>query len=224
MNTYHIHINGIVQGVGFRPMVYQLAKQMLLNGYAKNGSDGVHVFFNASDEDANVFFKKIKQQAPQQSKIISAELNKTTDETFADFKILVEDDDSCTKKVLLSPDVAICVSCKNELHDVSNRRYRYPFITCTQCGPRYSIINSLPYERHGTAMQKFTQCKICADEYNAVTDRRFFSQTNSCVECGIQLRLHENDSAVLTSNAEEVLSNIKKNLQQGKIIDRKSVV
>lgn len=204
-------------------MVYQLAKQMRLNGYVKNGSDGVHVFFNASDEDANVFFKKIKQEAPQQSKIISSELDKTTDEPFADFKIVVEDDDSCTKKVLLSPDVAMCVSCKSELYDVSNRRYRYPFITCTQCGPRYSIINSLPYERYGTAMQKFTQCKSCTEEYNTVTDRRFFSQTNSCDDCGIKLSINENNLFVLTSKTEEVLSAIKNFLQQGKIIAVKGI-
>lgn len=223
METYHIHINGIVQGVGFRPMIYKLARQMRLNGYVKNGTDGVHVFFNALAEEANSFFKKIIEGAPTQSRIISSELYKIADTIFNDFSIVVEGDDSCAKQVLISPDVAVCATCKSELHDIKNRRYCYPFITCTQCGPRYSIINSLPYERHGTAMQKFTQCKICADEYNALTDRRFFSQTNSCEDCGIQLSLHENDSSVLTSNTEEVLSNIKNFLKQGKILAVKGI-
>ena len=223
METYHIHINGIVQGVGFRPMVYGMAKQMQLNGYVKNGTDGVHVYFNASKEDANSFFKKIKQQAPQQSKIISAELNKTADKIRTNFSIVVEEDNSGDKRVLLSPDVAICATCKSELHNVSNRPYRYPFITCTQCGPRYSIINSLPYERHGTSMQKFVQCKSCNEEYSNVKDRRFFSQTNSCEDCGIKLGLHEKNSSLLTSNAEEVLSDIKDFLQQGKLLAVKGI-
>ncbi|MEO6538508.1 MAG: carbamoyltransferase HypF [Ferruginibacter sp.] len=223
MNTYHIHINGIVQGVGFRPMVYQLAKTSQINGYVKNTCDGVHVYFNATEQEANSFLKKIKKEAPQQSKIISAELHNSSDKVFTDFSIVVDDEDNCTKQVLLSPDLAMCVSCKSELRDVSNRRYRYPFITCTQCGPRYSIIESLPYERHGTSMQKFTQCKTCNKEYNALTDRRFFSQTNSCEGCGIKLSLYGNNLTCLTNNTEEILSNIKNLLQQGKILALKGI-
>ncbi|MEP6711878.1 MAG: carbamoyltransferase HypF [Ferruginibacter sp.] len=223
MQTYHIHINGIVQGVGFRPLVYQLAAEMKLNGHVKNGSDGVHVFFNASEQEADLFFKNIIREAPLQSKIILSAINKVADKNFIGFSILVEDNDSCERRVLLSPDVALCATCKIELHDTNNRRYRYPFITCTQCGPRYSIVNSLPYERHGTSMQKFTQCKTCNEEYNAVTDRRFFSQTNSCEDCGIKLSLHKDDSFVLTSNTKDVLSNIKNFLQHGKIIAVKGI-
>lgn len=223
MNTFHIHINGIVQGVGFRPFVYQLATEVQLNGYVKNGSDGVHVFFNATEENANSFFKKIKQEAPVRSKIIFASMHKTTDKIFDNFSIVVSDEDGGKKQVLLSPDVALCVNCKSELHDVNNRRFRYPFITCTQCGPRYSIIYSLPYERHGTSMQKFTQCKTCGEEYNTVTDRRFFSQTNSCNNCGIEINIHANDSSILTNNTEEVLSHIKNFLQQRKILAVKGI-
>ena len=223
MNTFHIHINGIVQGVGFRPFVYQLATEVQLNGYVKNGSDGVHVFFNATEENANSFFKKIKQEAPVRSKIIFASMHKTADKIFDNFSIVVFDAGSCKKQVLTSPDIALCVNCKSELHDINNRRYRYPFTTCTQCGPRYSIINSLPYERHGTSMQKFTQCKTCGEEYNTVTDRRFFSQTNSCNNCGIEINIHGNDSSILTNNTEEVLSHIKNFLQQGKILAVKGI-
>ena len=223
MNTYHIHINGIVQGVGFRPFVYQLATEMQLNGYVKNGSDGVHVFFNTVEEHANLFFKKIKQEAPVRSKIIFSSLHKTAAEIFDNFSIVVSDGGGGKKQVLLSPDVALCVNCKSELHDKNNRRFRYPFITCTQCGPRYSIINSLPYERHGTSMLKFTQCKSCFEEYNTVTDQRFFSQTNSCNNCGIEISIQGNDLSILTSNSEEVLSHIKNFLQQGKILAVKSM-
>jgi hydrogenase maturation protein HypF len=221
--TYHIHINGIVQGVGFRPMVYQLAKEMQLNGYVKNGTDGVHIFFNASEQEAHSFFNKIKQEAPAQSTIISAELHRSADKSFIDFSIMVEEDDNIEKKVLMSPDTAICSACKHELHDINNRRYRYPFITCTQCGPRYSIVDSLPYDRHGTSMQKFKMCKSCNEEYNDVTDRRFFSQTNSCVDCGAELKIWENVSSSLTDNSEEILGRIKNFLEQGKILAIKGI-
>ena len=139
-------------------MVYRLATEMKLNGYVKNGNDGVHVLFNAGEDVANLFFKKLKQEAPAQSKIISSHLQLSSDKIFTDFSIVVRDDDRVEKKTLLSPDKAICTQCRKELHDENNRRYRYPFITCTQCGPRYSIIKNLPYERQGTSMQKFTQC------------------------------------------------------------------
>lgn len=223
MQTYHIHINGIVQGVGFRPMVYQLAKKMQLSGYVKNESDGVHIFFNASEQAANLFFLKINETAPAHSKIISSELHKTDDRILTDFSIVVEEDDNCEKQVLLSPDTAICTACRSELHDMNNRRYRYPFITCTQCGPRYSIINNLPYERHATSMQNFSMCKSCNDEYNNVSDQRFFSQTNSCAACGMELRIHENTSSILSNNSEKVLLHIKHFLQQGKILAVKGI-
>ncbi len=222
METYRIHINGIVQGVGFRPLVYQLAKEMRLNGYVKNGSDGVHVFFNASNENANSFFRRIQQDAPKQSKIISSQINEIAHTVFSDFSIIVEEDNS-EKNVLMSPDKAICENCRNELHNVSNRRYRYPFITCTQCGSRYSIINELPYERHSTSMQKFKMCERCNEEYNNVFDRRFFSQTNSCDECGITLSLYNKDSKILSNSTEEILSQIKSILEEGKIITVKGI-
>ncbi len=223
MQTHHIHINGIVQGVGFRPMVYQLAKELQLKGYVKNGSDGVHIFFNASEQQANSFFKRIKQETPPQSKIISSQLHNADYKIFTDFSIVVEEDAYVAKQVLLSPDTVICSSCKTELQDKNNRRYRYPFITCTQCGPRYSIINDLPYERHNTAMQQFVMCKNCNYEYNNVTDRRFFSQTNSCADCGIELAIQENNSDTLSNNSEDILFHINNFLLKGKIIAVKGI-
>ncbi len=218
MQTFHIHINGIVQGVGFRPMVYHLANEMKLSGYVKNGNDGVHVFFNASAQTANFFLKKIIQQAPQQSKIISSELSESAKTFFPDFSIHT-DEDKPEKKVLLSPDLAICADCRNELHDINNLRYRYPFITCTQCGPRYSIIESIPYERHNTGMDNFMMCKNCSVEYENVSDRRFFSQTNSCKDCGVGINIPEDESF----KSEVVLLQIKSLLEKGKILAIKGV-
>jgi len=223
METYHIHINGIVQGVGFRPMAYHLAKKLKLNGYVKNDSDGVNVVFNATAKEAKAFLKKIKLAAPQNSDITGAKLFRITDQIFVDFTILVEDNSTCQKQVLLSPDVALCPQCRAELNDPENRRYRYPFMTCTQCGPRYSILNGLPYERHTTAMQAFTMCNTCSNEYHNVDDRRFFSQTNSCEDCGIKLCLYENAVSIISNDTEAVLAHIKNYLQQGKIIAVKGI-
>jgi hydrogenase maturation protein HypF len=223
LQTYHIHINGIVQGVGFRPMVYHLAKEMRLNGSVKNDVDGVHIYINASKQEAMLFFQRVKDEAPKQSRIISSEIKPTAAIPFNDFSILVEESDHSLKNVLLSPDAAICESCKNELQDINNRRYRYPFITCTQCGPRYSIINSLPFERHGTSMKKFAMCPVCNGEYENVTDRRFFSQTNSCAECGIKLALFEKCGAIVSDDTEIVLSHVKEILREGKIIALKGI-
>lgn len=222
MQTYHIHINGVVQGVGFRPMIYTLAKQMHLKGYVKNGSDGVHIYFNASEEVADLFFKKIKKNPPEQSIITSSELNKTNEQSFLNFSILVEED-TYKKDVLISPDNAICSICKDELNDTNNRRYRYPFITCTQCGPRYSIINKLPYERHHSSMQQFTMCEKCTNEYNNVEDRRFFSQTNSCADCGVEISLYRNTSTIISNDSETILKSIKNYFEQGKILVIKGI-
>jgi len=222
MQTYHIHINGIIQGVGFRPLIYTLAMQMQLNGYVKNGSDGLHIYFNSSNSDADLFFEKILKAPPQQSVITSAELHRTKDKEFNNFSILV-DEDSNIKDVLIAPDNAICSACKSELNDVNNRRYRHPFITCTQCGPRYSIINSLPYERHNSSMNKFTMCEKCNNEYNNVDDRRFFSQTNSCAECGVKMSMYENASTIVSDDSETILSSVKNYFEQGKILAIKGI-
>lgn len=223
MQTHHIHINGIVQGVGFRPMVYQVATQFQLQGYVQNGSDGVHIFFNATEEMAQIFFKTIKEKAPTQSKVISARLMAADKKVFEKFSILVEEEDSTTKKVLISPDTAICSLCKTELKDKENRRYRYPFITCTQCGPRYSIINKIPYERQDTSMQPFAMCMHCKQEYENVNDRRFFSQTNSCSICGISIKIIDKNDAALIGNTDEVLLKINSVLKAGGIIAVKGI-
>lgn len=220
--TFDLHINGIVQGVGFRPMVYQLAKDMQLNGYVKNGGDGVHVCFNATKTEAELFLKKIKRSFPPLAKVISVSLNQTEEKIFTGFSILVEEDNG-NRQVLIAPDIALCDNCRKELYDKSNHRYRYPFITCTQCGPRYSIIQSLPYERNNTAMECFGMCDNCLEEYNEVTDRRFFSQTNSCNDCGIELSMYDNKKQLVEKGNKEVLQSITHLLKEGNIIAIKGV-
>lgn len=218
VNTYHIHIGGIVQGVGFRPAVYQLAMAQHLLGYVKNDCDGLNIVFNATAAQAKTFFNTIKKNAPAKAKITGARLVKTAPQKFSDFSILVNECDKQDKSVLISPDLAICPDCRAELHDKNNRRYRYPFITCTQCGPRYSVISHLPYERHNTTMQSFTVCSTCKKEYDEVSNRRFFSQTNSCPDCGVRLSLYQAGPALLSENTEEILTQVKELLGQGKIM------
>ncbi|WP_295651052.1 carbamoyltransferase HypF [uncultured Mucilaginibacter sp.] len=222
MKTHHIHFNGIVQGVGFRPMVYSLATEMGICGNVSNGNDGVNIFFNADDEKANDFFERLKSAFPATANIIAAGLKKAKPRNFKGFSIVLDEGDT-EKKVLLSPDIALCENCRAELNDEENRRYRYPFITCTQCGPRYSIIKTLPYERHGTTMAPFTMCKSCDEEYHDVLDRRFFSQTNSCDDCGIKLKLHYSATAILSEDTEKVLFHIKNFLLQGTILAIKGI-
>ncbi|EHQ29317.1 carbamoyltransferase HypF [Mucilaginibacter paludis] len=223
MATYHIHLNGIVQGVGFRPAVYHLATEMDLKGYVENGSDGVNVFINATKSEANLFFEKLRLHAPERSKISSASIQKIPHQLFSAFSIALSKDAASEKQVSIPPDLATCANCLADLHDVNNRRHRYPFITCTQCGPRYSIINSLPYERHYTSMSRFEPCKTCGHEYNSLTDRRFFSQSNSCTQCGISLILQKDASSVMLTNVGDILSKVKILLKQGKIIAVKGI-
>ncbi|MES2773975.1 MAG: carbamoyltransferase HypF [Bacteroidota bacterium] len=223
MQTYHIHINGIVQGVGFRPMVYQLAKKMDLKGYVKNGSDGVHVFFNAEEKAAHSFFEGIKESAPPLSKIISSGLHKVEESRYTDFSIVVEDDVNYRKQVLISPDITLCGTCKSELHDKNNRRFRYPFITCTQCGPRYSIMQGIPYERQNSSMEHFHMCESCMTEYEDVLDRRFFSQTNSCIDCSVGFSISGQGGANESIESEAVLAQVKSFLEQGKILAVKGI-
>lgn len=204
-------------------MVYQLATTMQLNGWVKNDSDGVQICFNASAPIADSFFEKLKEQAPAQSKIISATLVKVKNSPFTDFRIIIDETNRKGRQVLITPDTALCTTCKSELDDPVNRRYRYPFITCTQCGPRYSIVTSLPYDRSHTAMQPFQMCNTCKKEYDHAADRRFYSQTNSCAECGIELRLYRDESTALPYAPEAILLQIKKYLGEGKIIALKGV-
>lgn len=162
------------------------------------------------------------RNAPPPSKIVSSFLSKSDPKNFKEFSILVEEDEE-KKQVLLSPDAGICTTCQEELLAKKNRRYRYPFITCAQCGPRYSIIQHLPYERQGTTMQPFIMCEDCSNEYEDAANRRFFSQTNSCANCGVKMSLWENATSLLFNDTEKVFQHIQTLLQQGKILAVKGI-
>lgn len=185
--TWNIHIQGQVQGVGFRPFVWRAALDRGLKGWVANGLQGVWIKINATEEQAIDFQNFILKNIPETAHITAATLTPDEDDTFFD-QFTINDSHSDGLAVLhLTPDMALCAHCRSEIHTVANRRYQYAFTTCTVCGPRYSIITGLPYDRPQTTMQGFEMCPACQDEYNDPANRRFYAQTNSCPDCGIRL-------------------------------------
>jgi len=219
MKTYHIHIKGIVQGVGFRPFVYKTALHQQLKGWVNNTHDGVHIEINSDKKTAQKFLDQLLKNLPPLAVVTDYSLKETKNRNYTDFQII-----KSTKKglpnLLITPDVAMCKDCRNELHNPGNRRYQYPFITCTNCGPRYSIITRLPYDRPHTTMAEFQMCEVCLDEYNNPMERRHYSQTNSCPDCPVEMQWYENEKVT------ENFTNLDKVIdywQQGKIIAIKGI-
>ncbi len=158
---------------------------------------------------------------PTKARIISHSITKIEDELFDNFKIN-NSFNTELGKIILTPDFAICENCENELNDKNNHRYAYPFITCTNCGPRYSIINKLPYDRESTTMHNFLMCKKCYTEYNSPENNRFYSQTNSCPDCGVELSEYENNFEN-EGNYSQLINKIVDYLKQGKIVSVKGI-
>lgn len=207
--TWHIHIRGQVQGVGFRPHVWHLARQYKIKGWVNNAADGVHVVFNADAELAQRFYKELIQNVPILARIIGHKLIAISSATFDSFDI-ISSDEKKEADLLLTPDFALCTDCQQELQDTTNRRYRYPFITCTNCGPRFSIVQKLPYDRERTTMQSFAMCPTCQQEYDDVQNRRYYSQTNSCATCGIQLKFTDtNTNTILDQPLEKTIQYLR---------------
>ncbi len=197
MQTYKILIKGTVQGVGFRPFVYQTAQKFGLFGEVLNSSLGVEIVLNAAKEELGLFLNELKTNLPPLAKIDLIEVKEIEFREFNSFKI-VQTKESELKTALLPPDISICKECEKELFDKNNRRYLYPFITCTNCGVRYSIIEKLPYDRVNTSMRFFKMCKKCEAEYNNPLDRRYHAQPIGCWECGptIELRIKSEELRV----------------------------
>ncbi len=190
MQRAKIHIRGIVQGVGFRPYVYRLARSLGLNGYVQNTSDGVII--DVEGEDIKDFLRRLPENAPPLSKISDMDVTPLPPQGYTEFRILQSGD--TYGFTLISPDISICDDCLHELFDPQDRRYLYPFINCTNCGPRYTIIKSVPYDRPNTTMNIFTMCDACLSEYNDPQDRRFHAQPNACHECGPDITLFFQDT------------------------------
>lgn len=222
MNTWHIHIGGLVQGVGFRPYVSRIAQAMNIKGWVSNGNDGVHIKFNGTKEEASIFYKKLISKPPPNAIIRSHHFTGCTTELFADFSIHPSDA-SVKPDLLLTPDLAICKHCLIEIVDPKNIRFQYPFTTCLECGPRYSIISGLPYDRKNTTMAVWKMCDHCQTEYENINDHRHYSQTNSCPHCSIPVHLYDNQGIEICHDSESILILVTKALEDGRIIAVKGI-
>lgn len=197
----HVRVKGIVQGVGFRPFVYQLAQQQHLSGFVLNDSLGVSIELEGEPEAIERFLEILQKNPPPLSRIDSLHVKDLLLNGRVGFTIL-ESKKNSSLFTMVSPDISLCEKCKAEMHDPTNRRYAYPFINCTDCGPRYSIIKTLPYDRKNTSMQKFTMCKECQGEYEDPTNRRYHAEPISCHNCGPTLTLLDKEGRVLAKNSE----------------------
>lgn len=209
-------ITGVVQGVGFRPFVYQLAHRYGLHGFIKNSTTGVIVDVEGEQREINAFLEALQNELPSLARIDSIRSKKMTYVGYQSFDILDSDTDN-RKSALVSPDIAICEECLTEMNDLDDRRYDYPFINCTNCGPRYSIMETLPYDRPHTSMRSFTMCEACDHEYNNPLDRRFHAQPISCYECGPKLKLLDNTHKVLEEGEDALLLTVQ-SIQKGGIV------
>jgi len=221
VNSYHIHIKGRVQGVGFRPFIYRLARRFQIKGWVSNTLDGVHIEAD-NIQNIDVFCKIIKDDHPEQAKIDEINIAEIPIRGFEDFSV-IESKLEGTADMQLTPDFAMCQKCLQELNYPANRRHQYPFITCTNCGPRYSIIRELPYDRRFTSMSSIPACNTCIDEYEDPENRRFYSQTNSCPDCSVQLSLYNREKEILTTEVDEILDIVSNAILSGLIVAIKGI-
>lgn len=195
MRHVHIHVTGIVQGVGMRPFVYREAMAHGICGWVLNAGDGVHIEAHAPADALDAFVAALSAHAPAAARVERVDIAdlepggwSAADEQ--GFRIVASQDQTA-HTTLVSPDIATCDDCLRELFDPADRRYHYPFINCTNCGPRFTIIRSLPYDRAATSMNSFPMCPECAAEYADPLDRRFHAQPDACFDCGPHITWRE---------------------------------
>ena len=192
-----ISISGIVQGVGFRPFIYRLATEMGLTGWVCNNTGGVLIEACGTDEHLAHFIRRIRNESPPLAAIVTLEHHSLPDDSSENGFTIRESSESGVHSAHVAPDAALCDDCLRELFDPSNRRFRYPFITCTNCGPRYSIITGIPYDRPNTTMASFPLCPECQQEYHDPANRRFHTQPIACPTCGPQVTLLDSSGSLI---------------------------
>ncbi len=216
-----ISIKGAVQGVGFRPFIYRLAEQLNLQGYVVNSASGVTIEVESSENNLREFIQKIEKEKPKHSIIVSFEYSFLDPVGYNSFEIRESKSDGEISALIL-PDISMCDDCLNEMLDPKNRRYLYPFINCTNCGPRFSIIEKIPYDRPNTSMKIFEMCEDCRKEYENPLDRRFHAQPIACPKCGPHLELWDcSGKTIATHN--QALQDTAKLIREGKIIALKGL-
>jgi hydrogenase maturation protein HypF len=188
-----ISVRGVVQGVGFRPFVYRLAQEYALKGQVRNTSGSVEIEVEGDEETVHSFMHDLEAKAPPMARIENVEVTFSTLRGYDDFQI----GESLSREgqyQLVSPDIATCGECKTEIFSPTDRRFHYPFTNCTNCGPRFTIIEDIPYDRPKTTMRQFRMCPQCQREYDDPLDRRFHAQPNACPQCGPSLELVDSEA------------------------------
>ena len=216
-----VKVRGIVQGVGFRPFIYQLARRCRLNGWVRNQSDGVEIEVAGPAEAVRHFVDSISSQPPPLARIVQVEAVELPYRDLEEFRI-TGSRAAQSRSTLISPDVCTCGDCLRELLDPLDRRFRYPFINCTNCGPRYTIIKDIPYDRDKTTMAEFKMCPQCRLEYENPLDRRFHAQPNACPQCGPQVWLEDAQQTVIALRDEALVKAVEL-LHSGSIISIKGL-
>ena len=215
---YNIKIFGIVQGVGFRPFVDRLANRFHLKGSVANRGSYVEIFAQGSEEIVKSFCKAIENEAPPRAVIVDIAMVKIaeTDEVFEDFQIVESEREH--GNIFVSPDIAICDKCKEELFDKTNRRYLNPFINCTDCGPRLTIMKKMPYDRERTSMSAFVMCDDCREEYYNPASRRYDAQPVCCNDCGPEVYILDSEE-----HGAEAITKVRQIIKDGGIAAIKGI-
>lgn len=193
-NAYLL-VDGIVQGVGFRPTVYRLAKVMNLNGYVRNMGNIVEIVIQGSMDDINLFVDELQEHKPIRSEInnIRVEIKGevTQEDRYKDFTI-IDSSNKISGSAVIPPDMSICDECLDEILNTQDQHYYYPFTACTNCGPRFTLIDEVPYDRKNTTMDDFPLCSYCDEEYHNPLNRRYHAEATCCPDCGPRVYLYKN--------------------------------
>lgn len=217
MMAKKILTQGIVQGVGFRPYIYRLAKDLNLNGYVRNLGNVVEIILEGDNID--LFIDRLPKELPPIAKIDSMKTEDIAREGFDDFTI-IESSDEFSGVSVIPPDIAICDSCLEEIRNPKDRRYKYPFNACTDCGPRFTVIDSVPYDRVRTSMDEFPLCDSCLEEYGEPLNRRYHGEAICCSDCGPQMKIYKGPEEINSNNPIKVAAD---KLKEGKIIAIKGI-
>ena len=220
MKAYTIHVTGIVQGIGFRPFVSKLAHELRLVGTVRNDTSGVEIHIQGVDADCQLFVERLQSELPMHGRIDTLRVEPSTVQSLHSFTIILSQ--GAKGNAFIGADMAPCEACLQDIQDPENRRFHYGFTNCTNCGPRYTIIESTPYDRHKTSMKAFPMCEECQGEYEDLEGRRYHAEPNACEQCGPMFTLQGTDGMVLATG-QDAIEQAKEYIQQGAIVALKGV-
>ena len=220
MKAYTIHVTGIVQGIGFRPFVSKLAHEIGIVGTVRNDTSGVEIHIQGADADCQLFIERLQSDLPMHGRIDTLQMELTELQDFDDFTIILSQ--GAKGNAFIGADMAPCEECLQDIQDPENRRFHYGFTNCTNCGPRYTIIESTPYDRDTTSMKVFPMCEDCQKEYENLEGRRYHAEPNACEHCGPMFTLKGTKGTVLASG-QDAIEQAKVYIQNGSIVALKGV-